>query len=239
MHSQSTTEHRAGSAAMCWSKSSGRAAVAVVVPGHHDGRLRRPAGSTRSAAAASGRGHQRDQVRRAAAAARPPAGSRSWSMSTQSGCESPAGAVEEVVRAGRRRRRRAPGPPRPGCPARVDDRAGEVVRERRRLAAVRARRAQRHRGVGRRRRRSEYSVATARRPVEGVAVGRAVELHRLPDDPGARRRRSCRPAGRRSTSVAAGVGRGRAGRRAACPAATRSGCRRLDPAREHASPARW
>ena len=88
--------------------------------------------------------------------------------------------------------------------ARVDDRAREVVRERRRLAAARADRAERDGRVRRRGRRVRVEGRDRRRAVERVAVGRAVELDRAADDarrPGAE---PCRPGGRRS--------------RASCPA---------------------
>ena len=114
----------------------------------------RRAGSTRSAAAACGRRSSCRSGSRAGAAARRPAGSRP--------CRGrPSRAAGRPPR--RRRRGRRSGSGRsavallagPGrvALARVDDRAGEVVGERRRLAAVRADAAQRHRGV----RRSRWS----------------------------------------------------------------------------------
>ena len=75
--------------------------------------------------------------------------------------------------------------PRRVALARVHDRPGEVVGERRGAAAVGADAAHRDRGRGRRRRRVRVQVGDAGRAVERVAVGRPVELHRLRHDPGA------------------------------------------------------
>ena len=139
-----------------------------------------------------------------------------------------AGAVEEVVRADARDA--VPLLARPGrvALARVDDRAREVVRERGRLAAARADRAERDGRVGRRGRRSRVERRDRRRAVEGVPVGRAVELDRAADDARARPVAVSPPAGRR-WSASSRRPSARAGRPAACRGASRSGFRRRSP----------
>ena len=91
-------------------------------------------------------------------------------------------AEEQVVGADRRLAVALLARPRRVALARVDDRAGEVVRERRRLPAVGTDRAQCHRREVRRGARVAVQRRKFRRAEQGVVVGGAVELHRRAGD---------------------------------------------------------
>ena len=93
-------------------------------------------------------------------------------------------------------------PTQAGLPwRRVDDRACEVVRERGRLPAVGADRAQGHRGARRRGARARVQRGHRGRAVEAVAVGGAVVLDGLSDDA-----RAGAAGGRIDLQVAVGEG---------------------------------
>ncbi len=132
---------RRGLAACSRVEAPGRAVVAVVVAGHHDRRPSRRAGSTRSAAAACYRRSSPRSGWPAAAAARRPAESATLLRSTQSAWTSPVLAPKKRSsgRSGRGAVALVAGPGRIAL-ARVDDRAGQVVGEGSRLAAVARRR---------------------------------------------------------------------------------------------------
>ncbi len=145
--------------------------------------------------------------------------------SIQSGWSRRRIAVEKIIGADRRYPVALLSDPGRVALAGVDDGARQVEGEGGGLPAVRPHAAQgdgrvRGRGGGRRIERCQGGGA-----LQGVAVGRAVELDRLPDDAGPR------IGGRVDQQVAFRQGRPesrstRAARPAACPAAWRSGCRR-------------
>ncbi len=83
--------------------------------------------------------------------------------------------------------------PRRVALAGVDDRGRQVIGEGRRLSAVRADVAERHRRIGRGGCRIRIEGRHRRGPVEGVAIGGTVKLHGLPDDTVAGGRRRYRP----------------------------------------------
>ena len=144
------------------------------------------AAGTRSAAAASCRGPSSVIMLISSRCCSSACGIAILLVSSQSGCTSPAlGAVEQVIGTDPRDAVALLSGPGGVALAGVDDGAGEVERECRRLAAARADRAQRHRGVGRRRRRVRVERRDRRRAAQRVPVRGAVVLDRAADDPGA------------------------------------------------------
>ena len=162
MHSQSSTEQPAGLSGLVGVEAPRRAAVGVVVARHDDDRLQAareiPEARQRLAVVV----HLQDQVREQPLLL---VGLRNRDLVEVDPVGlrvARRGAEEQIVGANRRQAVAVLAGPRRIALARVDDRSREVVGERRRLAAVRADAAQRHRRAASSR--SWRSSTASRRP---------------------------------------------------------------------------